>query len=95
MSAVDRQRVAAVRMLEALGYRFRDGEWTGFVAVGVLAIAPVADAMHSLLVERADALIGCCTDGSVDHDELEAIGEAIEAYEAVRWPDGKIDDGKG
>jgi hypothetical protein len=33
-------------------------------------------------------------DGSADQDELEAIGEAIEAYEAVRGPDGKVDGGK-
>ena len=52
------------------------------------------DALHQLLVKRADMLIGC-TDGSADQDELEAIGEAIEAYEAVRWPQGKIDGGKG
>jgi hypothetical protein len=30
-------------------------------------------------------------DGSADQDELEAIGEAIEAYEAVRGPNGKVD----
>ena len=48
----------------------------------------------SLLVQRADALIGC-TDGSAGQDELETIGEVIEAYESVRWPDGKIDGGKG
>jgi hypothetical protein len=50
--------------------------------------------MYSLLVQRADALIGC-TNGSENQDELEAIGEAIEAYERVRWPDGRIDGGKG
>jgi hypothetical protein len=50
--------------------------------------------MHSLLVQRADTLIGC-TDGSADQDELEAIGEVIEAYESVRWPNGKVDGGKG
>lgn len=49
--------------------------------------------MHSLLIQRADALIGC-TDGSADQGELEAIGEVLEAYEALRWPDGKIDGGK-
>jgi len=26
---------------------------------------------------------------------LKSIGEAIEVYEAVRWPDGKVDGGKG
>jgi hypothetical protein len=50
--------------------------------------------MHSLLVQRADVLIGC-TDSSADQEELEAIGEVIKACEALRWPDGKTDDGKG
>lgn len=53
-----------------------------------------ADALHHLLVQRADTLIGC-TDGSADQDEREATGEAIEAYEAVRWSDGKVDGGMG
>ena len=93
MSEIDCQRIAAVRMLEAFGYSFRDGEWIqGHVSN--VAVEAEADAMHLLLVQRADALIGC-TDGSADQDELEAIGEAIEAYEAVRWPDGKADGGKG
>ena len=43
--------------------------------------------LHELLVRRADVLIGC-TDGSADQDELEAIGEAIEAYVAG-WQGGR------
>ncbi len=93
MSEIDRQRIAAVSALEALGYTFRSGHWHPPLRVPFAAV-PEADAMHSLLVQRADALIGC-TDGSGDQDELEAIGEAIEAYESVRWPDGKADGGKG
>ena len=50
--------------------------------------------MHALLIARADALIGC-PDGSADQDELVVIGEALEAYEARRWPQGRADGGKG
>lgn len=91
MSQVDRQRIAAVRTLEALGHHFSDGRWQPPLQA---QCCPEADAMHSLLVQRADALIGC-TDGSADQDELEAIGEVIEAYESVRWPNGKVVGGKG
>ena len=90
MSSIDRQRIDAVRRLEELEYTYQAGGWTGPACVQWAE----ADALHSLLIQRADTLIGC-TDGSADQDELEAIGGAIEAYEAVRWPAGKVDGGKG
>ena len=52
------------------------------------------DRMHSLLIERADALMGC-TGGSDEEAELERLTIAIEAYEAKRWPSGKTMGGKG
>ena len=36
-----------------------------------------------------------CIENSRDEDELIAIGEAIEAYELKRWPEGKEPGGKG
>lgn len=53
-----------------------------------------ADAMHALLTERADKLVGAL-EGWADEEELAAIGEVVEAYEAVRWPEGKAPGGKG
>jgi hypothetical protein len=94
MSQVDRRRISAVRTLEALGYSFHADRWHPPLLAPAQRRWTEADALHRLLVQRADTLIGC-TDGSADQDELEVIGEAIEAYEAVRWPDGKIAGGKG
>ncbi len=92
MSNIDRQRIAAVRKLEQMGYTFADGDW---VQPANEAVAPViTDALYALLVRRADALM-TCPEESVGACELAAITDAIEAYEAVRWPGGKTDGGKG
>ena len=45
-------------------------------AAGGTEAWPEDDQLYALLIERADALIG--------QDELEAIGEALEAYEGRR-----------
>jgi hypothetical protein len=97
MTEIDRQRVAAVRHLEAAGYRFERGAWHAPNATNDTAPAGVldeADAMHALLVLRADAL-GGSTEWSEHAAELERIADTIERYEAKRWPDGKVAGGKG
>jgi hypothetical protein len=50
--------------------------------------------MHAVLVARADALEGC-PEGSEEERERQRIADAIEAYEIVRWPTGKVEGGKG
>ena len=54
----------------------------------------VSDAMHALLIKRADELVGC-TEGSPEEVELAAIADAVDAYEEKRWPLGKVPGGKG
>ena len=50
--------------------------------------------MHGFLMHRADALHGC-RGGSPEEAELKAVVDAIEVYEATRWPEGKEPGGKG
>ena len=45
--------------------------------------------MHALLVKRADELMAC-TENSPEEAELAALADVIEAYEAQRWPLGKV-----
>ena len=93
---IDRLRIAAVRALEALGYKYQDSEWLPPPGA-TLSVTAEADAMHRALMLRTDALEGC-TEGSDEEAELKAIVEAIEAYEAKRWPFGKdpgVPGGKG
>jgi putative SOS response-associated peptidase YedK len=52
MSNIDKQRIAAVRKLEAMGYVFHEHDWTGPAIPATFE----ADAMHALLVLRADAI---------------------------------------
>ena len=92
MSDIDRQRISAVKLLQNLGYAFQGGEWCG--PAGGAPFTAEADAMHALLVERADALEGC-TQSSPEESELFALTETIEAYEAARWPSGREPRGKG
>ena len=44
--------------------------------------------MHAVLVKRADELVGCI-EGSPEEEELRALADVIDAYEAKRWPAGK------
>ncbi len=90
MGKVEKQRISAVCMLERLGFKFDGEHWVG----GVPAIVPEADALHGLLMDRAEALAGG-TDNSPESDELRAVAHALDAYEAKRWPGGRIDGGKG
>ena len=48
-----------------------------------------ADATHALLINRADDLVGC-TEGSPEEAELSTLADVIDAYEARRWPSGKV-----
>jgi len=53
-----------------------------------------ADVMHAILVTRADILMDT-PQGSDSVIELERITDALQAYEAKRWPSGKMPGGKG
>jgi hypothetical protein len=82
MSTIDKQRIAAVRTLQALGYAFVAGEWKAPMDTAPSLVSST-DAMLAYLMRRADELAGC-TKGSDEEGELEAITDANEAYEAVR-----------
>jgi hypothetical protein len=93
MSNIDKQRIAAVRKLEAMGYVFGDGEWTAPPMGWPMPATAEADAMH-LLVLRVDQLESCI-ENSEDARELAMIAEALEAYGCKRWPEDKVPGGKG
>ena len=58
------------------------------------AVSHLADVTKGMLMDRADALMGC-TENSPEEAELAALTDLIEAYERWRWPDGKIPGGNG
>ena len=91
MSDIDRQRIQAVQKLQHLGLAWHLGEWRD---VANTEFVYEADAMHAMLVRRADNLAGCL-EGSSEEAELASIVAAMEAYEQKRWPLGKEPGGKG
>jgi len=93
MSNIDKQRVAAVRTLHELGWQWSGTSWTPPASeTGDFRLLPVADAMHRVLADRAEALAGCTED---EEEELGNVADALDAYEAIRWPGGKVAGGKG
>jgi hypothetical protein len=78
---IDRQRIAAVRKLKELGFTYINGEWVPAVAVGTPPPQIEADAMHAVLVRRADLLPGCL-DGSEETAVLKAI-TAVDSEAAL------------
>jgi hypothetical protein len=94
MSTIDKQRVEAVRKLEAMGYTFAAGDWMEPANDAAVVLPAITDALHALLIKRADA-IAVPNEGSPEEAELAYITDAIQAYEAVRWPGGRVGDGKG
>jgi hypothetical protein len=83
MSNIDRQRIDAVRIVERLGYGL---EWmppTGTPAAASPAFAE-ADAMHALLVLRADKL-GGCTEGSARSIASRQARSAARSSSRALW----------
>jgi hypothetical protein len=84
--------VGSRQALKNLGVMPRRDEWIAPPCRTTPATAE-ADAMHTMLVLRADALTDC-TENSVDARELAMITEPIEAFETNRWPHGKAPGGR-
>jgi hypothetical protein len=76
-----------------MGYQFRNGAWIA-PSEPLADLSREADRLHALLVERAGE-IGGCPDESLEDTEFKAIANALEAYEAKRWPEGRERRGKG
>jgi hypothetical protein len=84
MNNLDKQIMAAERELDASAHG-------GFTPAWAELLQTPADHMHALLVERADALMGWR--GVPQRSRTRHLTDAIEAYEGVRWPDGKAPGG--
>jgi hypothetical protein len=89
---IDKQRISAVAKLEELGYTFclADGRTAPGTSGSAGAVPSTAesDAMHAVLVRRADALQEC-TEGSPEEAELEMIVSAIEPTKPSAGPMGR------
>jgi len=85
MGEIDRQGISAVKKLHELGLAWHGGTWR---TVGGGDLIAEADAMHAMLVRRADDLEGC-SNGSPEQAVLASIVYAIEAYEEKTLADGE------
>ena len=96
MINIDKQRVTAVRKLEALGYSYQGGEWVPAAPAAPQSLLMTAecDAMHGALMRRADALEGCA-EGSTRRPSSGPSSTRSRPTKAVRWPTGKEPGGKG
>jgi hypothetical protein len=56
MTNIDKHRISAVRVLEALGYTFAADEWQG-PATAAPSFIPSTDAMHGMLIRRNAAAV--------------------------------------
>lgn len=79
--SIDKQRVAAVEVLTALGFTWNGRVWSAWGTA--LSLVEAADRMHALLMDRA-ALLSGTTEGSEEDREFSAINKVLEDYEASR-----------
>jgi hypothetical protein len=75
MGASRRQATSIDKTMKELGYTCDQGVWTSSPEA-VARLAGVADAMHALLIKRADELVGC-TPNSPEEAELVALTDVI------------------
>jgi len=82
---IDRQRLAAVALLQGLGYKWTGTAWVPAAqSTGSMqAVLEAADALHGIVADRAAVLAGCIEE-SPEQEELAALGDALERYEAAR-----------
>src|SRR5262245_2195788 len=78
MSIIDKQRITAVRTLVDMGFTFHD-EWIPPMGRTSPPATAEADALHALLVLRADALEEGCAENSEAARELAMIAKGLEA----------------
>ena len=86
MSTIDRQRIAAVATLEALGYVWSDNDWqrpSEAPGLRTPTFLATADAWHDELSGQCEDLAGCRAD-SPEAAELERITALLQAYETAR-----------
>ena len=85
MSEIDRQRVRGVEVLREMDFTWRNGRWLPPVSAENQP-ACSGGRCHVSRACGANRQTGGLRRDSDDEEELLRIGEAIESYEAIRWP---------